>query len=64
MTDEHATEAQKKKEEAAKRLQEALARKQGGQNRPGHDQHAQPKGGGGGTGAFAPKLFRRGPRGG
>ena len=62
MTDDHATEAQKKKEEAAKRLQEALARKQGGQQRPGHDQHAQPKPGG--SGAYAPKLFRRGPRGG
>jgi hypothetical protein len=63
MTDDHATEAQKKKEEAAKRLQEALARKQGGQQRPGGpDQHAQNQGGG--TGAFAPKVFRRGPRGG
>jgi hypothetical protein len=61
MTDDHATDAQKKKEEAAKRLQEALLRKQ---NRPqkAQDQHAQPKPGG--SGAYAPKLFRRGPRGG
>jgi hypothetical protein len=62
MTDDHQTEAQKKKEEAAKRLQEALARKQGGGHRP-QDQQAQHKPAGG-TGAFAPKVFRRGPRGG
>jgi hypothetical protein len=63
MTDDHATEAQRKKEEAAKRLQEALARKQGGHQRPGHDQHAQHKPGGSGP-AFSPKPVRRGPRGG
>ncbi len=62
MTDDHATEAQKKKEEAAKRLQEALRLKQQ-QTRPHQDRGSKPSGSGG-TGAFAPKLFRRGPRGG
>jgi len=62
MTDDHATEVQKKKEEAAKRLQEALARKQGGSHRP-QDHQAQHKPGGTGPG-YSPKLFRRGPRGG
>jgi hypothetical protein len=64
MTDDHATEAQRKKEEAAKGLQEALARKQGGLHRAGgHDPHAQHKSGGSGP-AFSPKPVRRGPRGG
>ncbi len=63
MTDDHATEAQKKKEEAAKRLQEALRLKQQ-QTRPHQDRGSGKPSGSGGTGAFAPKLFRRGPRGG
>ncbi len=61
MTDDHATEAQKKKEEAARRLQEALLRKQNVPQKT-QDHHAQPKPGG--SGAYAPTVFRRGPRGG
>ena len=61
MTDEHATEAQKKKEEAQRRLQDALLRKQ---NRPQADHHTQHKPGGSGGAHYSPKPIRRGPRGG
>lgn len=66
MTDEsgdpHKTEAEKKKEEAARRLQEALLRKQ---NRPQAGHQPSPGGAGKNFGAhFSPKPIRRGPRGG
>jgi hypothetical protein len=60
MIDDHATDAQKKKEEAARRLQEALLRKQ---NKPHAEQHPQHKPAGGGA-HYSPKPIRRGPRGG
>lgn len=61
MTDDHATEAQKKKEEEAqKRLQEALLRKQS--KPPVHDPHQH--GGKQMAPHFSPKPQRRGPRGG
>ena len=62
---DHLTEAERKKAEAAKRLAEALQRKQ--QNRPQGGPHQQQGGGkpnSPGGGGQAPKLFRRGPRGG
>lgn len=63
MTDDHATEAQKKKEEAARRLQEALRLKQQ-QTRPHQDAPGGHKPSGGFSGGFSPKPVRRGPRGG
>jgi len=60
-SDPHKTEAEKKKEEAARRLQEVLLRKQ---NRP-HAEHHGPPGRGKNFGPhFSPKPVRRGPRGG
>jgi hypothetical protein len=58
--DQHKTDAEKKKEEAQRRLQEALLRKQ---NKPHAEAHHQQKPSGFGQ-KFSPAPIRRGPRGG
>jgi membrane protein involved in colicin uptake len=65
MTDEphkpHQTEAEKRKEEAARRLKEALERKQ---NRPQSDSRFGGGKPGGNAPRYSPAPIRRGPRGG
>ncbi len=63
MTDDpqqHKTDAEKKKEAAQQRLQEALLRKQT-RPHPDHQQQHKPANSGA---KFSPKPIRRGPRGG
>lgn len=63
---DHHTDAERKKAEAAQRLQDALKRKQAGHVRDNERGHGGGGGGrkGGAAPGFTPKIQRRGPRGG